>query len=113
MIDNYNFGNIVINGKTYRSDVIIFGDMVWDNWWRKSGHELCIVDIEQAINEFNPTVVVVGTGKFGVMKILPETEAFLQSRQIRLIAQKTSQACETYNSLFNSDKVLAAFHLTC
>lgn len=113
MIENYNFGNIVINGKTYRSDIIIFGDIVQDTWWRKKGHELCVADIEQAIDEFNPTVIIVGTGKFGAMKILPETEAFLQSRQIRLIAQKTEQACKIYNNLLDSEKVVGAFHLTC
>ncbi|UCE05963.1 MAG: Mth938-like domain-containing protein [bacterium] len=113
MIEEYTFGKIVINGKAYNSDLIIFDDTVRDNWWRKKGHELCVVDIEQAIDKFNPTVVVVGTGKLGIMKVLPETETFLQSRQIRLIVQKTEQACKTYNKLLDSEKVLGACHLTC
>lgn len=113
MIEQYSFGTIVINSYRYSSDLILFGDTVRDNWWRKSGHELCVADIQLAIEQFNPTVVVVGTGKFGLMKVLEETESFLQSRQIRLIAQKTGQAWETYNKLIASDKVLGAFHLTC
>jgi len=113
MIEHYSFGAMVVNGNRYNSDVILFGDTVKDNWWRNEGHELCVADIDQAVEEFIPQVVVVGTGKFGRMKILPETEVFLQSRQIRLITQKTSPACEIYNKLLNSERVLGAFHLTC
>jgi hypothetical protein len=45
--------------------------------------------------------------------ILPETDTFFHSHQIRLIAQKTGQAWKTFNELSNSEKVLGAFHLTC
>jgi len=113
MIEKYTFGKIVIKGKAYNADVIVFGETLWDNWWRRKGHELCVADIEKAIEEFRPTVMVVGTGKFGLMKVLPEIDSFLQSRQIRLIAYKTEKACETYNRLLSSEKVLGAFHLTC
>lgn len=113
MIEHYSFGTMVINGTRYNSDVILFGDTVDDNWWRNAGHELCVADIEQAIEKFNPTVVIVGTGKLGLMKVLPETETYLQSRQIRLVVQKTGQAWKTYNKFSGSDKVLGAFHLTC
>jgi hypothetical protein len=113
MIEEYSFGKIVINGQIYNSDVIIFEEKVQSDWWRNKGHELCINDIELAIEAFNPTVIVVGTGKFGMMKILPETDTFFHSHQIRLIAQKTGQAWKTFNELSNSEKVLGAFHLTC
>lgn len=113
MIEEYTFGKIVIKGKAFSNDIIIFGDTVQDNWWRNKGHELCVSDIEQAIDKFNPTVIVVGTGKFGMMKVLPETESFLQARHIQLITQKTGQACETYNRMEDSERILGAFHLTC
>jgi len=113
MIDNYQFGKIVVNGASYENDIILFGDIVQATWWRKNGHELCVADIQKSLDQFRPTVIVVGTGKFGMMKVLPETEAFLQSRQIRFIIQKTGEAIGTYNSLMNSENVLGAFHLTC
>jgi len=113
MIDEYQFGKIVIKGNVYTSDIIIFGDTIRDKWWRNKGHELCVSDIQQAIDEFDPAIVVVGTGKFGILKILSETESFLQSRQVRLVGKKTEQACKIYNDLLGSDKVLGAFHLTC
>lgn len=113
MIEQYAFGKIVINGHAYHSDVIIFEEQVRSDWWRKTGHELSVIDVEPAVEEYDPTAMVVGTGKFGMMKILPETKTFLHSRQIRLFAQKTGQAWNTFNELLNSEKVLGAFHLTC
>ncbi len=113
MIEQYRFGIIVINGTSYHHDVILFQDQVIDNWWRATGHELCIADIEPAVAQFNPEVVVVGTGKFGLMKILAETDKWFQSRQIQLIAQKTTQACQTFNKLSGERSVMGAFHLTC
>jgi len=113
MIEHYSFGKMVINGKSYTSDVILSGDVVIDHWWRKKGHELCVADIESAVEKFDPTTLVLGTGKFGLMKVLPETKAYFQDRGIELIAQKTAQACETYNRLSAVGTVLGAFHLTC
>lgn len=113
MIEDYQFGKIIVNGRPYTSDIIIFGDTVWSKWWRNQGHELCISDIKYAVDDFDPTVVVVGTGRFGMMKVLQETVSFLESRSIQLIIKKTAKACKTFNNLANSEKVLGAFHLTC
>lgn len=113
MIESYNFGNMIINGSKFSSDLIIFQDIVIDNWWRKKGHELYVADIEQAIEDFNPTTLIVGTGKFGVMKILRETVEYLNSKNIKFIALKTDDAFLKYNELANKEKVLGAFHLTC
>ena len=112
MIDSYYFGEIVIDGKKYSSDVVISADRVKDDWWRKTGHELCIEDIAGVITE-NPEVLVVGTGDSGLMKVLPEVEQAAQARGIKLIVETTDKACNTYNQLSHSQRVLAAFHITC
>jgi len=112
IIDSYQFGLIVVNGKRYSSDVIIFPDRVKDNWWRKSGHQLCLEDIAEVMTE-NPEVLVVGTGASGLVKILPEVKQSLDAQGIKLIAEPTSEACNTYNQLCHSRKVVAALHLTC
>jgi len=112
MIESYNFGQIVIDGKRYTSDVIIFPDRVKGDWWRKEGHQLSIEDIQDILKE-KPDILVVGTGYAGLMKISPETRERLQSEGIRLIAENTRKACKTYNQLSESRKVIAALHLTC
>ncbi len=112
IIDSYQFGLIVVNGRRYSSDVIIFPDRVKDNWWRKRGHQLCLEDIAEVIAE-NPEVLVVGTGSSGLVKILPEVKESLDAQGIKLIAEPTSEACNTYNQLCHSQKVVTALHLTC
>ncbi|MFC2021892.1 Mth938-like domain-containing protein [Chloroflexota bacterium] len=112
MIDSYRFGEIVINGKKYSSDVVIFPDRVRDSWWRKTGHELRVEDIAEVITE-NPEVLVVGSGASGLMKVLPEVEQVAQARGIKLIAETTDKACNTYNHLSQSQRVVATLHLTC
>jgi len=112
MIDSYSFGRISIDGKDYRNDVIIFQDHVEDEWWRKEGHRLRIEDVEHVLQE-RLDVLVIGTGAHGMMKVLPETKRFFESRGIEVIAEKTAVACKIYNKISESKKVAAAFHLTC
>lgn len=112
MIDSYDFGKIVVNGKSYSSDVIIYPDRVKDDWWRKAGHQLCVDDLEDIIEE-NPDMIVVGMGDPGLMRVLPETEEYIKSKGIKLVVQSTQEACKTYNRLLSSQKVIALLHLTC
>jgi len=112
IIDSYQFGLVVVNGKKYTSDIVIFPDRVRDNWWRKTGHQLCLDDIAEVITE-NPEVLIVGSGASGLMKVLPETQQAIEVRSIKLIAEPTDEACNTYNQLCQSQRVVAALHLTC
>jgi len=112
MIESYDFGRIVINGRKFGSDLIIFPDRVNGNWWRKEGHILSVDDVKEIV-EAKPEVLVVGTGYSGLMKIHPQTERYLESSGIELIAAKTEKACNIYNDLSKSRNVIAALHLTC
>ena len=111
-IDSYQSGLIVINGKKYTSDVIIFPDSVKDNWWRKAAHQLCLDDIAEVLTE-NPEVLVVGTGTSGLVKVLPEVRQVAEVQGIELIVEATDTACNTYNQLSHSRRAVAALHLTC
>ena len=111
-IDDYQFGLIVVGGKKYTSDVIISPDSIRSEWWRRKGHQLCLEDIADIINE-NPEVLVVGTGAAGVMKVPPEIKEELDTKGIELIVENTEKACLTYNQLCQSRRVVAALHLTC
>jgi hypothetical protein len=112
MIDSYEFGRIVINGKRYDSDLIVFSDKVRSGWWRKEGHRLHVEDLKEVL-EVKPEVLVVGTGYSGLMTVPPETRKYIESKGIELMVQKTTEACETFNRLGKSRKVVAALHLTC
>jgi len=112
MIDSYDFGRIVINGRRYTTDLIVFPDRVKDGWWRKEGHNLHIEDLDEVVQN-NPEVLIVGTGHSGLLKVPTETREYVESKGIELIAQKTAEACKTFNRLVKSRKVVAAVHLTC
>ena len=112
IIDSYHFGLVVINGKEYTSDVIIFPDRVRSEWWKKRSHQLCLEEIAEVITE-NPEVLVVGTGASGLMRVLPEAKQGIEARGIQLIVETTDKACQTYNQLCHSKRVIAALHLTC
>ncbi len=112
MIDSYRFGEVVIDGRKFTSDVIVFPDRVEGGWWRKEGHKLHPEDLGEVIPE-KPEVLVVGTGDMGLMEVPPETCHFLETKAISLVADLTGEACCIYNQLCRSQRVVAALHLTC
>lgn len=111
-IEHYEFGKIVIDGKGYTKDVIVYPDRINSNWWRKEGHELAVSDLNEVMNE-SFEVLIVGTGYSGCMKILKETEEYLKNKEIELIAKKSEEACNLFNELNKKKRVIGAIHLTC
>ncbi len=112
-VESYSFGRMVIDGTEYDKDLIIRVGAIIPNWWRKEGHTLHPVDIEEILHEDKPEVLVVGTGKYGFMRVAPETRRLLEQLGIALVAERTEVAVETFNSLVGEKRVVGAFHLTC
>lgn len=112
-IQHYSFGKIIVDGKKYSSDLILFPDKIKENWWRKEGHKLHLEDLVDVI-EYKPEILIVGTGAFGVMKVPENVIKKLEKRGIRVIIKRTKDACNEFNKLIDADKkVVAALHLTC
>ncbi|MFZ6017011.1 MAG: Mth938-like domain-containing protein [Nitrospirota bacterium] len=111
-IEHYSFGRIIIDGKTYTADVIIYPGRVDSSWWRKEGHCLQVVDLNDVINA-KPDILIIGTGHSGVMQIPKETITYLESKGIEVHVARTEKAVEMFNKLQNGKIVIAAFHLTC
>jgi hypothetical protein len=112
MIEEYGFGRITIDGKTYRSDVLLLPERVEDRWWRQESHRLRLEDLSSVL-EAHPDVLVVGTGYFGRMRLDPAVEDRLKEEGIQLIACETKKACVEFNRFRATQKVVAALHLTC
>jgi len=112
MIDSYRFGAITVDSHEYSVDVIIYPDRIDSPWWRKKGHGLCLEDIEEVL-DFQPEVLVIGTGNIGCMKIKPEILDDIRSRGIEVIALLTGKAVEKYNEISKTKKTIGAFHVTC
>lgn len=101
-----------MDGRLYISDVIIFPDHVNDHWWRKEGHRLSVEDLVD-VWQAGPEMLVVGTGYYGLMKVLDEVREYVAAKSVELIVENTKRACQTFNRLSSEKKVVAAFHLTC
>jgi hypothetical protein len=110
-IDEYTFGKIVIDGKPFMKDVIIFPDRVFSPWWRKEGHLLQMEDLAEVLRE-EPDILVIGRGHSGVMEVPGDLVDTLESRGIEVIVEKTTKAVDIFNGL-ESERKIAAFHLTC
>lgn len=113
MIESYSPGRIVIDGRAYRRDVVIYPHRVDAIWWRAKGHELAVEDLTDVMAD-PPQVLVVGTGQYGRLVVLPETEQALTAKNVRLVAQPTEAACRTFNDLLSKgQRAVAALHLAC
>jgi len=110
-INFYSFGKINISDKEYNSDLIIFPDSIHNNWWREKGHLLQIEDLKTVI-EYNPELLIIGTGKYGRMKVPNRLLNKLNNLGISVEVYKTDQAIEVYKKN-NIKDVVCALHLTC
>lgn len=110
MIDAYDFGRIVVNGKEHTNDLLIYNGEVRE-WWRKQGHNVAVEDVEDAADK-KPDKIIFGTGKPGHMNVPEGTQRFLEKKGIQTVVRPTPEAVKIFN---NSDqsKTMALLHLTC
>ncbi len=120
MIDQYNFGLIVVGGKTYKQD----SEVRWTGqvlkWWRENSHSVEVEDLERAVGE-NPETIVIGTGESGLMKVSGKAKELVAEKGIRLIIDRTEAAVKTFNIRKEEseeeegrpEKIIGLFHLTC
>ena len=113
MIDACSFGLIVINGKKYTSDLVVYPDgHVVDSWYRRSGHRLSSDDILELI-ESEPKVIIAGTGVSGLVKPEKELEKLLHQKGIKFVPAPNHEAMNLYNEMSSKKQVGACFHLAC
>jgi len=111
-IDSYKFGEMIVEGNSFTNDLIVFPDRVYSNWWRKKGHFLQLEDLKMVF-EYEPEILLIGTGAYGVMKVSKEIIQELEKRNIDYKIKKTGKAVKIHNELIENKKLVSAFHLTC
>lgn len=113
VIERCEFGSIVIDGREYTSDLIIYPDSrIADSWRRKAGHRLSIDDIDELIKS-EPEVIIAGTGASGLMEPEEELRRLLHQQGIEFLSAPNEEAIQLYNELSSKKRVGACFHLTC
>ncbi len=112
-VDDYDFGEIIVDGESYTEDLVLYPDHVEEGWWRKEGHSLHVEDLEDILED-PPNVLIIGKGAYGRLRVLPETRRALEGKEIEIEDQKTRKATNLFNKMVAEDKdVVAALHLTC
>ena len=112
-IDTFSFASIVIDGRKYTSDLIIYPDgRVVTSWRRKRGHRLSSDDIYGLIVS-QPEVIIAGTGVYGLVKSEKDLKKTLQKKGIEFFPARNKKAMELFNELSSEKRIGACFHLTC
>ncbi|MEO0092616.1 MAG: MTH938/NDUFAF3 family protein [candidate division WOR-3 bacterium] len=114
LINRTGFGWIEIDNRRYNSDIIIYTDGEIEARYKDfkgDDHIISKWEAEKVIKQDKPVVFIVGTGQAGVVSIPAETKKFLSEQGIKLIAEPTPQAIQSFNN--TKEKKCAIFHLTC
>jgi hypothetical protein len=116
-IDELTFGSIVVEGKKYRRDVLIFADGTVKK--RKGGflmfgsHKIKKQELE-ALSQGQPETIIAGTGTNGAAHIAPEAESWAKGKNLILLIQPFYEAIARLNEFAKQKKKVAALiHITC
>ena len=112
MVDQFEFSAIEIDGKIYKSDVMILPDGSVGPWQHEDEHRVHIKDLK-GIFKSKPEVLVIGLGTIGNLVLEAEAEQKLQKDAVEVMSFKTDKACETYNAIRGQRKVAAILHVDC
>ena len=116
-IDKLSFGSIIIDGKKFSRDVLIFSDGTVKK--RKSGflmfgsHNIKKKEIEE-LTRGEPETIIVGTGTNGKANVSADVESWAKEKNLDFIVEPSYEAAATLNELIGqSKKVAALIHITC
>jgi hypothetical protein len=110
-IDSVKFGEIVIDGKTYYSDVAVS----WDGSveMRAKKHIFSLDDFK-TLKKKGPDTVIIGSGEAGAMAVEGDVREAAGKENIDFFVERSQQAIRLFNSLVAAKrKAIAVIHTTC
>ncbi len=118
MIDDTSFGEVTIEGKTYDHDIVIFPNKIIrrKKWITKEKHGTSHMftknEMEKYLDQTDRSIkkVIVGTGQYGKLGLLPETKSYLQEKDIDFDEKKTE---DLVGKNIDQDSTLLILHVTC
>jgi hypothetical protein len=116
-IDGLTFGSIIVEGRKYRRDILIFADGTVKK--RKGGflmfgsHNIKKQELEE-LSQGQAEILIIGTGTNGAAHIAPEVESWAKEGNLSLLVQPSYDAVTKLNELTEQKKKVAALiHITC
>jgi hypothetical protein len=113
-IDRYDFGELVVDGREIRTDVLLTPAGVQEHWWRREGHVLRLEDLGGLLDN-HPERLIIGSGAFGRMRPDPGLGPELAARGVIVEVLPTAAAVDRINELLRLGRGswAGALHLTC
>jgi len=109
-IDKVDFGEIIINGKSFYSDVSITANGRVEHLTKSRTTEASDI---MPLLKGNPECIVIGTGMDGALKIRSEVKQILEDKGVKLFRERTRNAVDVFNGLIaDKKKVAGIFHVT-
>ncbi len=113
MIENYSFGIMRVQGVDYSDDLKIIKGKVKPGWWRIKGHRVLTDDVRDIL-EAKPNILVIGKGRWGLLRVDNGLRVELEREGIKLIEENTGRAIKEFNRLLEKGAdVAGGFHLSC
>ncbi len=118
LFENFSFGSITIDGKTYDRDVVVDRGEIKKRkkkpskkFREKYGHTPVSIDEEIP---WKCDCLVIGTGTEGALPIMEEVKEEAHQRKVKLLVLPTAEALrELGKMLDNNEKTNAILHVTC
>lgn len=110
-IDFVKFGEIMVDGNVYYSDMIVWWD--GEKEFVPKDH---ILDMEIfcMLLRKKPDIVVVGTGQQGMVRISDEVRHVAKDKGIKIFEETSAKAADIFNAMIAASKnVVAYIHTTC
>lgn len=117
-IDGTHFGDITIDGTTYRYDVLIGLSGEVSKRKKKLSRKVYGTshtvsrDEAEYVYEKGCKEVILGTGQYDTVRLSPEAAEYFANQACTVIAKPTPQAIEAFNRS-KAKKKIGLFHVTC
>ncbi|AEC51010.1 hypothetical protein PNA2_0092 [Pyrococcus sp. NA2] len=116
-VEEVKFGLVKIDGKEFTHDIVIYPSgrikrRKKEISKRKHGtsHKLDPEELKEYLSE-DFDVLLVGTGIYGMLSLLPESRELVKEKEI--IERPTKEALKLLENLRKEKRVLAIIHVTC
>ena len=110
-IDHYKPGKIVVNGQTYKNDIVILPDGTIQAA-PKDMHYVLLSELENIINLPGIKTLVIGTGREGNGSLSADLVKIVEGKGIQLKMLRTKDAIKFLNDTPKAG-VVAMLHLNC
>ena len=116
-INSTSFGSITIDGEKYAHDVVI--DLNGEVTKRKkklskelygTSHNISLAEAEHIYREGMKSLLI-GSGKFGRVRLSDEATAFFADRDVNVVIKATPKAIKYWNQ--TEGEWVGLFHVTC